>query len=227
MTVSLVHLPATKLQHSTATSVSGAITQPTAGNVLVAIWSGYTATEGEVSDNQGNSWQMICQQLTPGGDYLLNVHYARNVSTGSPFNVTLDSLDTGHGITGWIVEIEGCDTAYPHEADEERTRNGSSTTPATESLTNSSLDAVVFAGSVLLDSQDPITLTNPGAPWTLIGEELLGFTYNPGSVVYRILSTSTNSDATWGSTDAPWATAIVAFQGAPTLFGPPPGRGPP
>lgn len=193
-------------------------TQPTAGNLLVAIgtFNGtLSGTGGNVTDSAGNTWTRIIQSFDGGNTSDTSIYYAKNIVTGASFTVTFHTggtVNTNNTLT--VYEIAGADTSAPWQASGGTTSNtGTSAAPALGPLTNSNASSIFIAAINNDDRGNPGTLTGPSG-WSLDTSELNGATYGVCGCASLVVSSSAAQTATWGTANAAYTGVMTIFQAA-------------
>jgi hypothetical protein len=99
----------------TAATLSATFTNPPAAGSLVAVgiaqWdSGGGVTVNKVEDNQGNTYYQAKEQLN--GSMAVAIYYAKNVTTGTPFTITVTFNGAPDAVMGACSYI-GVDKTNP------------------------------------------------------------------------------------------------------------------
>lgn len=147
----------------------------------------YTVTAGSPGNNGGNNYEYIA--------------YATNVTGGSSFTVTVTFGSSVAYFCFAVYEISGADTTAPFVTDGKG--QGSSTTPATASLTLTG-NSVILA----IAESDSGSFSAAGSGYTKFQTDDNGFIEDE----YHI--TSSSEAATFTTGNAPWGIIAAAFKEA-------------
>lgn len=202
----------------------------TAGNQLIAAVSAFQPV-GTLSVTGGGTW--AAPHVV--GAVVSQMHTAfvscLNATGGSATVTVLYSTSIG-ATTAFIFEFSGLNTTTIYEG--AGTQNsGTSTTKATNALTNTAADAVKVA-ITSVDSGTTAAWTSTGTGWTLPANGEEDDSANmPGACAYKIVSASQSDTESWTRTGSdPFVANLATFlaaaggggpQDTPELYGRPDG----
>lgn len=222
--MALAVVTATKLRAASGNSVTGAITAPSAGNLLYASfadWSGSGGTSTHanhaVSDNVNGAWTKLqgADEVTTGTDENNASTWYRANTAGGAMNVTLNvGGGTGNSIVGLIYEVSGADTASPSDGNATVAQGGPTSSPATNAYSNAAADAIYFA-HITTANGGTATLTKDAA-WSRHANavETDGTQYTTGATEYLIVASSSSRSHTWTTTSIDSIRFLNVFKAA-------------
>lgn len=233
--MAIVAVKNTKLEAGSGNNASGAVSA-TAGNALLVGAAAYenTTTGGSFSvARTGDTYTTDIQGDTSAATDIqhIGIASAPNVAGGS---VTLTATITGagQGVVAHVLEVSGLATSSIKDANSPAIKIGTSTAASTNSLTNTTADAIFVAQVGTEAGGNPVTLT-AGAGWTdtvtTAMTEKNANTYPADGMAYQIVSATGAKSGAWTVDNADWGGVIAVYkaaaggaaQDAPELYGRP------
>lgn len=231
MALSLANI--TRIQNSAGGSVSGAIGNMSADNLMVTIMSAYgtagsAAANHQVSDSEQTSsaYSTVISKdgLRTSSNCSMSLHYHANTVAGSGSSGNCSGGVNTSAVVGIFYEFAGASTAAPFTTGEASGSTGASSAPDSGSITNSVADSVILVGMTDQDGSNPALYTiNQGATVgtytenTSSGRQLNGASFPIMGTAYQIVAAGSSQRHIWQSTSGTgniYATVIAAF-GAP------------
>lgn len=207
---------------STSRIASGSVSS-TAGNALIAVVCEYAPSTGTLTMSGGGSWTT---------DYSPSELNTMKVATGSCLSATggaqtiTATFSSGSGTTVFVLEFSGMAASSMFETNG-TAASGTSTTPTTNSVTNTQADSVKVAGASV-DAGNNAAWSSTGTGWSLPtnGSEPDGLNWLIGACGYKIVSASQSDTESWSRSGSnPWHAGITTYKAAAST-GLPPGLGP-
>lgn len=219
--MALAVVACTKLHTSTGNNCSGAITTPSAGNLLAAGGTAWYTGAGvwSASDTPNGAWTKITENTGTNAD--TGLFYKDNVA-GAATTVTVTDTGAASGATAYIYEVSGYNTSSPRTGGEESNTSSTTTTPATTAVTNGTADAILFALLAIDDAANPATVTinqaGSNGTWSehANARETNGTNFMVGSMVYQIVTSSAARGHTWGTSNSASSRLEASFNSVPT-----------
>lgn len=185
-------------------------TTPTAGNLVVvglAMNNVGRFSQGDVTDNQGNSY-FLAEEDEEGSGNIKHaaIFYATNISSSGTFTITIDIQtvnDDPPTITATAMEFSGASNGSVNAT---AAANGSSTTPSAGTLTTTTAGEVIIS---VFGSGAPTSITE-GSGYTEVNSNTTG---QPQGTQYRIGATATGYATEWTlGASAAWACVAASFR---------------
>lgn len=221
----ITRIQATPVVSGTGTQTLTFGTTPLSGSVIAVMASSYRNGAGftfSAADNQGNSYH-----TTDSGDRNGTrawIFFAYNITTGSPFTVTLTAAGAG-GASAQIeaVAVEFADFGAANPLVGEAIATGLSTTASVTTASTGAPEVAVIAVVSTFRLNFDVTAITVGAqtPAFLQEYEKLasGFGVLAGESDSRIVSSSAAQSASWSisasGANSNWAAAIIALYSVP------------
>lgn len=208
---------------NSATSVGATFgATPTAGNTIVGFSSAYGSVAA-LSDNKSNSYTAHRSSSVGSTDvYHLRSSSAVNIASSATFTVTISNTD-GDSKCAFVSEISGV-TSSPVDVNP-AAATGTSAAPAISSGVLAQADEIVLAAASYLSIPES-TITQPGAPWSLVGEEEDSSSYTDLNVVSQVVAATSSVTSTWTlGASRNWHAVLLSFKasgGGAAATAPPP-----
>lgn len=228
-----------KFRGSGVASINGSFASlPASGNMVAVGITNYNdggvagaVAEGEVTDNQSNTYLRAVQSTAASGDHTAAcIHY--DAVIGSPsgtFTITIDPPGTNY-LVAVGIEYTGLLDSTP--LDKTQTNNGTSTTPTSGTTAAlASADQIVIAVCAIGGTDTTAGIDTPATTgYTNRCVEQDANTYGGHSTDDKEVAATTAVSAAWGTLDGsyPWSACIATFElasgggattGAPILWG--------
>jgi hypothetical protein len=227
--VAYAFVAVTKVQASTGASASGTVTT-TAANAMLCCAASYcgTTTGSALAASGGGTWttDTSVTDTNDANNKFKGLIASCPSATGGAQTVTI-SNGNASGATAFVYEFSGNVTSSIRDAASPAVAVGTSTAPLTNSLSNTTADAVFVAMFTNADGGNPATNTGGGTGWTYPagGKETNGATFQILGSGYKIVSSVAGETSSWTAGNFRWDALIAVYKaaGGAAAADPPPG----
>lgn len=220
--MAIAAVTATKLTSGTGNNASGAISA-TAGSALFVGGSSYHASNGTVAWTAARTGDTYTTDKVDGFSSspnlaVIGLASAPNVAGGS-VTMTVTSTGSTNGLTCYVFEASGLATASILDATLPAVKTGTSTTSTSNSVANTTADAIFVAINTSTFGSTGGVDTNTGTGFSdVAGGVTMKDTDGNSEVVidlaYKIVSSVVTNNGAWTTDNVLWAAEIGVYKAA-------------
>lgn len=231
--MAITFVKSTEIRWDNADSGSASVAS-TAGNQLIACIAAYNAVGFPTSMTVSGGGTWVSNFVGTSGANMGCFFCSCKSATGGTNTITITRGGGSPGATSvaaFIYELSGLENTGTLYEGGGTTNSGTSTTPATNALTNTAVNAVKVA-ITSVDGGNNTSGSSTGTGWTIPtnGQEPDGTAWLIAMSAYKIVSASQSDTESWSRTPSnPWRADIATYiaaavQDTPELYGRPDGR---